>query len=263
MAKQMLLDMQAASLDVQAPLQRPMRPYGYGAEILIDEYETMLQAMRHAAEQSIGPLREAVKDLGDRMSVSMLEMDLAFAARAFAARCRTADVVVLGQPTVHTTALERAVLKGALLGSGRPCLILPNWETPRQIHGRAVVAWKGTPEAARAVRDALPLLRRAEVVRIFCAASADELDGEGQHSLARLGHYLAKHGVAVEPPVVTAPPDEILNTAGNAILGEVSEFDAHLLVMGGFGHSRLAEIVFGGATQRVLLDAPCAVLMSH
>lgn len=262
-AKEICLTNADGVLEVQVPVQRPMRPYGFGSPMLMDEYATAVEGLKRAAELQASPLRDALKDMGDRAHISILDIDPDDASRVCAARGRTADVCVLGQPTAHASSLERALVKGALMGSGRPCLILPNWEAPRRIDGRAVIAWKGTPESARAVRDSLPLLRKAERVRVFCASSDNEIDGEGPHGLARLTHYLERHGVRIEPIVATAPPDDITSTVGDAIKEEALSYGADLLVMGGFGHSRWSEIVFGGATQNILQNANCAILMSH
>lgn len=250
-------------LQVRVPAVLPVRPYGYGAGVLIEAFEEAVQAAMAAAETAAARVRTAASGWSDRMSISTLEADLALTPRLAAALARTADVVVLAQPSGPDEALETALLKGALLGSGRPCLILPKWEQPRDLTGRALIAWKGTPEAARAVRDALPLIQRSALVRVFEATAGDELDGEGPQGLARLCTYLRRHGVKVEDPVISPAPDDVTSTAGGAILAEAKGFGADLLVMGGFGHSRIMEVVFGGATQLVLRNADCAVLLSH
>jgi nucleotide-binding universal stress UspA family protein len=262
-AKQICLHAPGGQLDVRVPALMPVRPYGYGASIVFDEYQALIGRARSDAEKAVAPLRGALTSLGANASVSVVDVEGDAVARVAAALARTADVIVIAQPEQSSSALEGALLKGALLGSGRPCLVLPKWETPRGLGGRAIVAWKSTPEAARAVRDGLPLLKRAEKVRIFAASEDSGFEGEGAEGVAQLARYLSLHGVAVEAPVLTPPPDELTNTAGDAILAEVDGFGADLLVMGGFGHSRWSELVFGGATLRILRNARCAVLMSH
>ncbi len=263
MARQVCSDTPQAVLEVCVARLAPERPYGYGAGVLLDDYEAALAVAETEAQRAVGSLRKILNGQADRVEFSTAQADPSILAQMAAARGRTCDLIVLGQPASRRSRLERALLKGALIGSGRPCLVLPQWVQPRGLSGRAFIAWKGTPEAARAVRDALPLLRRMETTRIFEAAEADELRGEGPEGLNRLAGYLSAHGVKVEPPVAAAPPDGIASTVGQAILDEALAFGAELLVMGGFGHARLIEVVFGGATQAVLENARCAVLISH
>lgn len=253
----------AAQLDVCVARLLPELIYLYGDGAVFEAYESGLAAARQEIKRAMVSLRHVLKGDAERVHVCSLESDAASMAQMAAALGRAYDVLALAQPGGANVHLERLLLKGALMGSGRPCLILPQWAEPRALHGRALIAWKGTPEAARAVRDALPLLRRMQKVRIFEAAEPNVLKGESQDHLARLGDYLKAHGVVVEPPVVTAPTDEVIGAAGQTILDETIAYGADLLVMGGFGHSRLVEIVFGGATQAVIESAPCAVLMSH
>jgi nucleotide-binding universal stress UspA family protein len=241
----------------------PDAAYAYRAGVAAENYEEIAADLNDETKHAVSGLRHVLNGQADRVEFSALQADASVMAHLAAARGRTCDLIVLPQPSPQRSRLERTLLKGALMGSGRPCLILPQWAEPRHLKGRAIIAWKSAPEAARAVRDALPLLRRMETVRIFEAAEADEVTGEGPEGLARLAAYLTEQGVKVEPPVVTAPPDGVVSTIGEAILDEASAFGADLLVMGGFGHARFVEIVFGGATQAVLEDASCAVLMSH
>lgn len=262
-AKTVCMTAPASQLDVCVARLLPERPYGYGASVFIDDYGVALEAARESAEADMSRLRHRLNGETERIVFSMLQADAAILAQLAAARGRTSDVVVLGQPSLTSNRLDQALLKGALMGSGRPCLVLPQWMEPRDLTGRALIAWKGTPAAARAVRDALPLLRRMKAVRIFEAADANDLKGEGPDSLNRLADYLNAHGVVVESPVLAAAPDVVSTIVGQAILDEAMAYGAELLVMGGYSHARLVEIVFGGATQFVLEDARCAVLMSH
>jgi nucleotide-binding universal stress UspA family protein len=262
-AREICLTSSAARLNVYVPLLMPVRSYGYGAAMMSGAYDESRAHAQAQAEQQLNLLRDALMSSADKVRLSLLAAEAAFASRVAASLGRSADLVVIGQQTSASTHLDALLLQGALMGSGRPCLVLPAWPAPRRLGGRAVIAWKGTPEAARAVRDSLPLLQKAERVRIFAAGEEPGMEGEGADGLTRLAGYLTMHGVVVEPPALTAPPDELTSTAGDAILAEVEGFGADLLVMGGFGHSRWSEVVFGGATVKVLREANCAVLMSH
>jgi nucleotide-binding universal stress UspA family protein len=118
-----------------------------------------------------------------------------------------------------------------------------------------LVAWRGARESARALHDALPLLVRAEHVMLFTAA-----DGmEGDDSAADVLRHLLDHRVKAELRQATLGDLD----AGTVILNAVSDSGADLLVMGAYGHSRLRELVFGGATRTVLRAMTAPTLISH
>jgi nucleotide-binding universal stress UspA family protein len=123
---------------------------------------------------------------------------------------------------------------------------------------RIAIAWKPTPQAARAVAGAMPLLVRAkEVVVITVAEEAAERPGE-RDDPERLARSLAWHGITATTLRLTPGPEGSAATLLASAAGR-----ADLLVIGGYGHSRLREWVFGGFTQLVLADAPLPVLIAH
>lgn len=170
-------------------------------------------------------------------------------------QARAADVVVVGRqgPTDGDPG-PMGVPAGALLMEvGRPVLVAPPG-TERLAAKRVVVAWKDTREARRAVHDALPFLTRADEVHV--AVVGPDADREGTEDVAT---YLSGHSVAVTTHLLRSPEisaaDEILRFAGRE--------EADLVVMGAYGHSRLREWIFGGATRDVLQTTPVCCLMSH
>lgn len=172
-----------------------------------------------------------------------------------AAYGRTADLVVVSRAPGDEAAEAgaRSTLEAVLLETGRPLLIPPQAAMPAAIE-RVAIAWKPTPQAARAVALAMPLLCRAkEIVVVTVEESADERDDTD-----RLVRNLAWHGLATKAERLKAGPDGAAAALLAAVAGR-----ADLLVMGGYGHSRLREWVFGGFTQHVLVGAPLAVLIAH
>ncbi len=161
---------------------------------------------------------------------------------------RTADLVVAGRTPSGTAA---DLLEGALLDSGRPVLV-PSDGRPLDL-ATIAIAWKSTREAARAVAASMPLLAKAGRIVILHAEEKDEPAA----SAPRLQQTLQRHGLKVEIRIVQATP------AGAAAALLAAAADAGLLVMGGYGHNRLREWVFGGVTAEVLRAAPLPVLMSH
>jgi nucleotide-binding universal stress UspA family protein len=147
------------------------------------------------------------------------------------------------------------VLEAALMDTGKPLLIAPK-VPPADLLGTVVIAWKDTPEAARAVAAAMPLIDNAARVVIL---SVGEGDAPADETCIRLQNALRWHNVNTSVKPLTragrAPVEVLLEAAG--------EFGATLLVMGGYSHSRLREVVFGGFTQRILNAADLPVLMAH
>lgn len=173
------------------------------------------------------------------------------------AEARFHDLVVLGRPP-QATALSTGGLGAVLVESGRPILIAPT-TAPENLAPTIAIAWKEGPEAARAVSAAAPLLRKAQKIVVL---TADE-DGGGTEasveSAERLAAQLRRPGCTSEARLVVPGgrplPNSILDTATAA--------GADILVMGGYGHSRLRELVFGGFTRHVLNASPLPVFLFH
>jgi nucleotide-binding universal stress UspA family protein len=122
-----------------------------------------------------------------------------------------------------------------------------------------VLGWEGGREAARAAFDAMPLLKAAKKVRIVRADPQKDPGLRGSVPGADLGETLARHGVKAE--TVGYPTEG--QDAGQALMRCASDTGAGLIVMGAYGHSRLTEFIFGGATRYVLQRHDRPVMMSH
>jgi nucleotide-binding universal stress UspA family protein len=173
-------------------------------------------------------------------------------AACFASYARTSDLVVVGRPGGERGVLPET-LEAALFDSGRP-LLIPG-SAPLTMETVAI-AWKPTREAARAVAAAMPFLAAAKRVVILTVAE-DGDDDRGD--TARLVVALRRHDVAAAAHHIESGR----GSAADTLLGTASEIGAGLLVMGGYGHSRLRELVFGGVTEHVIRSAALAVLMAH
>ena len=164
---------------------------------------------------------------------------------------RAADLLVIGRPG-QGGSLE--TMEGALIDSGRP-LLIPAATPLVSVPETVVIAWKDTREAARAVTAALPFLQIAkQIVIMTVSEDHSALENEAERLMAALRW----RGVPVA--VRHLQPDG--HNAADKLLAAAREDDA-LLVMGGYGHSRLREWIFGGFTQHVLGGAELPVLMAH
>jgi nucleotide-binding universal stress UspA family protein len=170
-----------------------------------------------------------------------------------AAYGRAADLVVAGRPADGEGVLTES-LEAALLQTGRP-LLIPPASGMAALPETVAIAAKGTPESARAVTAAMPLIEMAKSVVVL---TVEEEAAQPDDAAERLAAGLGWHGFAVS--LLRLRPSE--RGAAETLLAAAQQRSA-LLVMGGYGHSRLREWVFGGVTERVLRAAPVPVLMTH
>jgi nucleotide-binding universal stress UspA family protein len=170
---------------------------------------------------------------------------------------RRFDLSVVGQDDPDKVLSEALAAEGALFESGRPLIVVPYIHKAGLKLDRVMACWDGSRPAARAVADAIPLLSRAEAVDVVIVegdkAKSDEMPG------ADMAQHLARHGlkVAVEriPRGNLAVKDVLLNYAADSA--------ADLVVMGGYGHSRMREFILGGVTRGMLGSMTVPTLMSH
>jgi len=171
-----------------------------------------------------------------------------------AQQARLADLAVVAHPDAGTDVSSSDALHAVLFGSGRPVLIAPR-AAPDSIGRRICIAWNGTAESASAVYAALPWLQVAEAVRVLCA---DEYQRRGP-TAPELVSYLALHGVRAERATFRPIDREV----GAGLLKAAAEFDADLLAMGAYSHSRLRQLILGGVTRHVLENARLPVMMNR
>jgi nucleotide-binding universal stress UspA family protein len=180
------------------------------------------------------------------------------AAESVPLHARYADLVVVGQPNATDAgAVEPDFPERLLLAAGRPLLVVPYAGDFTEVGKRAIVAWNASREAARAVTDAIPLLREAKTVQLV--AFNPDAAAHGDVPGADVGLFLARHGIKVTVSQQTADDVDV----GNQLLSRAADLDADLIVMGGYGHSRLKELVLGGVTRTLLESMTVPVLMSH
>lgn len=170
---------------------------------------------------------------------------------------RCADIVVIGQPDPENRSGE--LTADIILSAGRPALIVPANAKPMDPAGTVVVGWDGSREAARAVFDSLPILERASKVFVLSVGKGDDIKEAVRNGGVALAENLARHDIKAEVAMI-AKGD---SSAGEALTAYVAEQNAGLLVMGCYGHSRLRERLFGGATLHALENMKAPVLMSH
>lgn len=172
---------------------------------------------------------------------------------------RAADLIVVAQRDWQwSVSAEFDVGDRVAVAAGRPVLLVPNEGVHSAIGSRVVVAWNGRREATRAAFDALPLLQQAKEVKVLWIDPRSEGEDAEAFAATDLCTALARHGITCEAVAATSD-----RNVGASLLSHAIEHRADLLVMGCYGHSRLTELVFGGASRHILRHMTIPVLMSH
>ena len=172
---------------------------------------------------------------------------------------RASDLVVIGQTDIGhpVDGIARDFPQQVLVHTGTPVLVVSGRGAVDTVGTKALVGWKNTREAARALRDALPMLQRAS--QVFLLEVEEESDAPARADRVEPARdYLRRHGIDATG-VRAGGPGEV----GEVLLAEARRRSCDLLVMGGYGHSRAREWIAGGATRHVLAHADIAVLLSH
>lgn len=199
------------------------------------------------------------------------------------ARYADLTVVAQGEPGQDDPETER--LPGEVaLQAGRPVLVVPYAGSFEVVGRRVMVAWNGSREAVRAVNDSLPILEKAERVKVLAINPRSGPSGLGELPGADIALHLARHGVEaevvhvrVDSPGAEAtlelarerPDTRVAHVtaedmpAGDALLSQAASDGTDLIVMGAYGRSRLRELVLGGMTRHMLRQMTVPVFMSH
>jgi len=220
-----------------------------------------LEAQRAESERTAKAAAERFEEVARRAGVAaetrVISASLGDAANQLGRMARRFDLAVVGQPEREDPTPDELVDEGVLFESGRPVMVVPYIQKGALKLDRVMVCWDGSRAAARAVADAMPLLQKAGKVEVVLVSEkgfkADEAPG------ADLAKHLARHGLKIELKRITSPDLDVAST----ILSYAADSNADMIVMGGYGHSRLREFILGGMTRSMLESMTVPVLMSH
>jgi nucleotide-binding universal stress UspA family protein len=227
---------------------------GLSADVLYSAYQDKVKsdeaavaaAFRRAANNGLSAeWRTTVGAIGDELAV----------------QARYADLVVVSQHDHESVPIGTPadLPEMVAMATGRPVLVVP-YIGASQSPGRDILlCWNASREAARAAVDALPLLRAAAKVTVLVIDGKESATGHGQEPGADVATWLARHGVRVTVQRDTAAESDV----GSVILSRAADLGVDLVVMGVYGHSRLREMVLGGASRTLLASMTVPVLIAH
>jgi nucleotide-binding universal stress UspA family protein len=241
------------------PIPEAPRHFGYYDPALLDPF--------------FHELREKSQELSDKEREAF---EHAASLRGLSAEWRAVEAVAESDPALHARYVDLTILgqldpdrgdadwirprpEHVTLASGRPVLVVPYAGRYESVGRHVLIGWSATREAARAVSDAMPLLIAADVVTVLTIDAREGPDAHGELPGADISLHLARHGVkaTIERTVSADIP------VGDVLLSRAADLGADLLVIGAYGHSRVRELLLGGATRSILQSMTLPVLMSH
>jgi nucleotide-binding universal stress UspA family protein len=224
-----------------------------GAAASFEDWEAERTADAERAKQAF---ERRAKLSGTVFDCRILSDDVEDAALIFSEIARNYDIAVVAQAEPEDGLPDTLAVEAALFDSGRPVLVVPYTQTKGVSLNRVMVCWDGSRNAARAVGDALPLLKRAKKIDVL---TIEQKEQRSSLKGAQIADHLARHKLDVDLKSIVASDIDV----ANMILSQAADCGTDLLVMGGYGHTRIREFVLGGATRGILGSMTVPVLMSH
>lgn len=221
----------------------------------LEERAQDIARLDEKAEQAKSYLANA----GLSFEVDTIYTEIAWVDEEIGRRALYSDLALLGPGLKMDPDLYTGAIDGCLFRSTRPLLVVPKRCQPTLSPKKIVLAWDSRPEAAKAAREAIDLMKQAEEVRVTLVDPTASSARSGEEPGADVATYLARHGITVTVDRLASGGrrvDEVLNQ-------QALDVSADLMVMGGYGHSRLRERIFGGVTRATLDKAGVPVLMMH
>jgi nucleotide-binding universal stress UspA family protein len=226
-------------------------PSGIGARRFLRIREENEEAAAAAAAQ----FEKQAGDAGVTASARAVTATLSGGYDLFGQIARRFDLAVVGQDDPDREQSEAVIAEGALFESGRPLVMVPYIHKDGLRLDRVMVCWDGSRPAARAVGDAMALLIRAGQVDVVIVeqTKSDEMPG------ADVAAHLARHDVKVTVRRIARGEVDVKDV----LLNQAADSAADLVVMGGYGHSRMREFILGGVTRGMLASMTLPTLLSH
>lgn len=239
----------------------PDEPLAYEPTVVAGIWAELLGRARHEADAERKRLEARLARVGRPFGIEQVEALARDLGRVGAVHARYHQVAVIAGPRAGDEARDQTeeLIEGVLHHSGRPALVVPPAWGDRPIGTRILVAWDASREATRALAEATPLLAAAQAVAVVTVDAKPKAFGHGERPGANIAGHLARLGVSVEVRNI----DGLGRPVSDALAAEASAFGADLIVMGAYAHSRLRDLVFGGATRDFLANVPVPLLLAH
>ena len=243
-------------LHARPPFQPPAFTDGsYPMDLFFTEHEAAVKAGEAAASAAFVQAVKGKEITNEWRSVDGLADDM------LTLHSRYADLTVVGQsdPEASGSPLPSDLPESVALATGRSTLVIPYIGGGKVPGSNVMLCWNASRESARAASEALPLLKTASDVTVLIVEPRTSSEGHGAMPGADVATWLGRHGVKVTVQRDVAADGDV----GGVILSRVMDHGSDLIVMGIYGHSRLREMVLGGASRTLLARMTVPVLMAH
>jgi nucleotide-binding universal stress UspA family protein len=238
-------------------LYDPIVPISGAGYIPADVIDAQERENEQATRSALNQFNTACARAGVSAEPLTLTASYGGVGEQFGRIARRFDVAIVGQAEPETSAVEEIIAESALFESGRPVIVVPYIQKEPFKLDNVMVCWDGSRSAARAIADAMPLLAKSGRVEVVIVTNErgkqDEIEG------ADIGAHLARHGLNVEIKRTALGDIDV----ADVLLSHAADSGSDLIVMGGYGHSRLREFVLGGVTRSILRSMTAPVLMAH
>ncbi len=229
------------------------------AQISVDLITDVTEKAVARANETLTEYRALARDAGVEFDAQVVEGQIIPILREHS---KYADLMLLGQDQPDDPDNASYGLADALLFEGAcACLLVPHTVKIAPPGKRVLLAWNASRESARALREAMPLLARADELVVLSSEPDDADPGlaQGHPHAQKLASFLESHGIESVSSGISDPD----LTPSQAIIGQALEMQADLIVMGAYGHARLREIILGGTTRDMLRQTPVPLLLAH
>ncbi len=219
--------------------------------------QAQLTESKKNATAAVSNFEDAARRAAISAEGHMFQETLVGASQKFGLSARRFDLSIVPQAEADRPGPASLMIETALFETGRPVLVVPYIQKAGLKLDKVMVCWDGSRNAARAIADAMPFLKRAKKVDVLIVGGEqgkyDQVPG------VDMAHHLARHNLKIDLKRVMSAGVDVPNT----ILSQAADSSADLIVMGGYGHSRLREFILGGATEGILATMTVPTLMSH
>lgn len=265
----------ATQHDAELQAVHSVEPFSLGAYLSPEAAMTAAEVNQQLAREREARARERVQSASGAAGRAVeFRAPGGDPLQALMAHTRTSDLALLIAPGAgDDDGLTARFASQLVVGAGCPLLFIPRAALEAACGTRILVAWADTRESARALRDALPLLRRASAVELLRFGPQRDDSAGGTDPLEAVAAYLAAHGVQARCAVRVLRdvpfaermlvPNAVDASIAELLLSHAADSNADLVVMGGYGHARAFELVLGGVTRTMLASMTVPVLMSH
>ncbi|MBA8880985.1 universal stress protein [Phyllobacterium myrsinacearum] len=248
-----------AQLSVMVVALAELPPIGDYPIGTADVWLKQRQEDQDALARRVDEIEFLVQDADISAAVTDEYPEMARAGHLIGRRARYADVTLIGADLLANEGLRTKAIDGALFESGRPILIVPKDSKPTLKPKCVLLAWDSGVECTRAAREALDFMATATEVHVTMIDPDTSSIANGAEPGADIAAYLAHHGVKIIVDRLPSGGDPI----ATVLKQHAIDIGADLIVMGGYGHSRLRERIFGGVTKSMIDESDVPMLMAH